>query len=80
MITIAEAKKLAIKSYGGGKLPIAGILDIGDRWAFELDSGDPPMPGVPTITVNKETGEVKELTIPPLENLYLLNSGKVVSE
>lgn len=80
MIAIAEAKKLAVKSYGGGKLPIAKILDIGDRWAFKFDSGEPPVPGIPTITVNKETGAAEWLTIPPIENLDLLNAGKVVSE
>nr|DAW60564.1 MAG TPA: immunity protein [Caudoviricetes sp.] len=78
MITIAEAKKLAAGSYN--EYPIREILDIGDRWAFRYDSGVPPVPGVPTVTVDKETGEVEWLTVPPLENLALLNAGKVVTE
>lgn len=78
MMTVAQAKKLAADTYS--EYPIVEILDIGDRWAFSFDSGDPPLPGIPTVTVNKETGEVGWLTIPPLENLELLNAGKVVTE
>ena len=77
MMTVAQAKKLAADTYS--EYPIAEILDIGDRWALSFDSGDPPLPGIPTVTVNKETGEVGWLPIPPLENLEILEKGKVIS-
>ena len=76
MMTVAQAKKLAADTYS--EYPIAEILDIGDRWASSFDSGDPPLPGIPTVTVNKETGEVGWLTIPPLENLETLEKGKAI--
>ena len=78
MISITEAKTLAAGAYS--ELPIAEITDIGDRWAFEFDAGDPPIPGVPIVTVGKETGEVGWLTIPPLENIALLEAGTPVTE
>lgn len=78
MISLSEAKVIASKSYS--EYPVATILDIGDRWAFRHNSGNPPAPGVPIVTVDKETGAVDWLTIPPLENIALLNAGKVVTE
>ena len=77
-LSTLRCRPVAADTYS--EYPIAEILDIGDRWAFSFDSGDPPLPGIPTVTVNKETGEVGWLTIPPLENLELLNAGKVVTE
>jgi len=78
MISVKEAKQIAVKEYS--EYPVAEILDIGNRWVFCFDTGDPPIPGTGMVTVDKETGEVGWLTIPPLENIALLEAGKVVTE
>lgn len=78
MISLSEAKQIAVKECN--EYPVAEIVDIGNRWAFCFDTGDPPIPDVPPVTVDKETGAVGWLTVPPLENLTILDEGKVVTE
>jgi len=53
--------------------------DLDDVWAFMFapDTGE-ELTGEPFITVNKETGELGDLTIPPLENLFRLQKGKKI--
>lgn len=59
---------------------LARCLDAGDRWVFifELPSADDLTPGELPITVDKATGAVGYLPIPPVENLQLLKTGKPV--
>ena len=76
MIELEKARKIAQKEYP--EYPIVETIDIGDRWAFSLDSGDPPVPGIPYIVVGKNDGAVGHLTIPPLENLDILEKGIVI--
>ena len=37
-----------------------------------------PTPGIPILCVNKESGEVREMTIPPISNLRILKRGTEV--
>ena len=56
---------------------IKECTDIGDKYAFSFgNKGDDMLPpGLPIICVNKETGKISELTIPPIENLDILGKG-----
>ncbi len=76
MISLEKAKAICKNEYS--EFPIAEIIDIGGSWAFCFDSGDPPVPGIPIMTIRKENGEVEYMTIPPLENIEILDNGKVV--
>ena len=76
MISLKKGKEIAVKEFS--EFPIGEIIDMGNLWAFCFDSGYPPVPGVPVVTVSKENGKTGYLSIPPLENLDILNSGIVV--
>lgn len=78
MIDLKKAKAICKKEYS--EFPIDEIIDIGDMWAFTFDSGEPPVPGAPIITVRKEDGKVGYITIPPIENLEILNNGTIIAE
>ena len=54
MISLKRAKEIAVKDFS--EYPISEIIDIGSRWAFCFDSGEPPVPGIPAVTVSKEDG------------------------
>ena len=75
MITIESAKKIAQRKMSD--LKILGCTDIGDKYAFAfgIDEDDIP-PGLPCVCVDKYTGEVSYMTIPPMENYYILEKGK----
>lgn len=75
MITIVQAVEAAEKLQPG--FMVIKILDLGEKWGACFDSGNPPVPGIPIITITKEAGEAGILTIPPLENLPLINSAPV---
>lgn len=59
---------------------VAECTDIGDRYAFGYDVKPPGLlpPGTPTVCVDKESGEISYLTIPPIENLEVLENGRDV--
>lgn len=76
MITLEKAKNIAQEQ--APEFSIAEVIDIGERWAFCFDMGETPVPGFPVITVDKADGMVGELPVPPIENLDLLENGKVV--
>ena len=76
MITLEKAKNIAQKYMYG--YPIAEIIDIGECWVFCFNTGIHPVPGIPAVTVNKKDGVVGVVTVPPLENLDLLDSGEVI--
>lgn len=52
-------------------------VDIGDRLAFYFEPSE-PTPGIPYVVVNKNSGQVTYLTIPPLQNLALIRNGQRV--
>lgn len=76
MISLERAKEIAIQNFS--EYPIGEIIDIGNRWAFCYDSGEPPVPGIPIVTVKKEDGKTGYMTVPPLENLDILSNGTVI--
>lgn len=73
MITLDVAKTIAKKEFPD--FDIFSIKDIGDRWAFDFDAS---VPGVPIVCVDKLDGAVSWLTIPPLENLDIVDRGKLI--
>ena len=75
MITPKEAYNKAKKE--ALDFPLLWCLDIDDRYAFFF-SPEPIPPGLPIVTVNKTSGNIGFLTIPPLENIDLLNKGKEI--
>lgn len=66
-----KAQREAVQRYGD--YPIKEKYDLGEDWAFYFGTDDDA--GVPYITVNKKTGAVGVLTIPPFENLARLKAG-----
>ena len=82
MIDIIKAQAIIKKAGCFEVYQIENCIDIGDRFAFvfRLKSDKPgfPAPGLPVICVNKTTEELSILTVPPMENLDLLNNGKEI--
>lgn len=76
MVSLERAKELAIKEFS--EYPIREIIDLGNRWAFCYDSGEPPVPGVCAVTVKKGDGKIGYLPVPPFENLDILSNGIVI--
>ena len=73
MITLDNAKKIAKDQFPD--FPIFSITDIGNKWAFNYDT---EIPAVPFICVDKTNGAVSYLTVPPLENLNVIENGKLI--
>jgi len=71
----AYSTALADAKISYSDVALVGCLDIGDRYAFSFNSKGKPLIGAPVFTVNKNTGELGYLSIPPLENLRLLRKG-----
>lgn len=77
MITIREACELVKKEMKG--LDIAECVDIGDKYIFSFVFDDEIPPGTPMIGVAKENGEISYFTIPPIQNIDILNNGKKIN-
>lgn len=73
MITIDTAKIIAQNEFPD--FPIYSIIDVGDEWAFDYDT---PIPGIPFICVSKSNGSVRRLSVPPLENLDIIENGELI--
>lgn len=58
--------------------PILEIWDLGDRWVYVFCAGSPAAPGIPMVTISKTEGKVGYITIPPLENIGILDEGKLI--
>ena len=78
MINLQSAMRIAENEMPD--LEIKECTDIGNQFAFGfgLKKSDEIPPGTPIICVDKETGKVSEMTIPPLENLDLLSAGTII--
>lgn len=76
MMELIKAKDIASKEFPD--YPIASVIDIGKAWAFDFDTGNPAIPGIPFVCVNKQNGKVDYLSVPPLENLDIINNGIAV--
>lgn len=66
MITLEKAKKTAAEHEAAFPLSSTAI-DIGDAWVFFYDAGDPPVPGVIPVMVNKQTGALSPIPTPVTE-------------
>lgn len=76
MISIEKAMKIAKKEIA--EYPVDTVMDLGDRWGVSFNSGDIPVPDIPVVTIDKNNGGIEYLTIPPIENLDVLEAAKVV--
>ena len=77
MINFEKAIDIAQKQFPD--YPIFDATDIGKKWAFSFDTGEPAIPGIPYVCINKFTGAVDYLTIPPIENLDIIEKGKKIT-
>lgn len=73
MITLEKAKGIAQKQFPD--FPVFDIRDIGSKWAFSYDT---PIPGIPFVCISKSNGDINYLTVPPIENLKIIENGKVI--
>ncbi len=76
MISIEEAIEIAKKRVT--EYPVNEVMDLQDRWGIAFDAGKVPPPGSHTFTVDKISGKIALLPIPPIENLRILSAAKVV--
>ncbi len=75
MIELKEAYTKAHKEFPDYKL--IDCVDIGNAFAFYF-APDEAVPGVPYVAVNKKSGDISYLTIPPFENLEIIREGKKI--
>lgn len=75
MISWQEGKEIAKKEI---EYPILEIWDLGDRWVYVFCAGSPAAPGIPMVSISKDEGKVGYITIPPLENIGILDEGKLI--
>ena len=76
MIDFEKAMDIAQKQFPD--YPVFDAADIGERWAFSFDTGEPAIPGIPYVCVNKSIAAVDYLPVPPIENLDIIKKGKKV--
>jgi hypothetical protein len=76
MITIQDACKLAQKEMK--EFRINECIDIGDKYIFTFVFEDEMPPGTPMISVVKRNGKISYFTIPPIQNINILNAGKKI--
>jgi hypothetical protein len=78
MIAVNQAYNTALadaqREYGA--VALISCTDIGDGYAFAFGAEGEPIIGAPVFVVDKESGALSYLNIPPRENLALLKSGK----
>ena len=76
---ISEAKRTAEEHMPG--LRVAACYDLGDKYAFAFCGlSDEVVPGTPFVCVGKGSDEVSFMTVPPLDNLDIIEMGKAVDE
>ena len=75
MVSWQEGKEIAAKEL---EYPILEIWDLGDKWVYVFDAGRPAAPGMPLVSISKDEGKVGYITIPPLENIGILDEGKLI--
>ena len=77
MIELKKAYEIALddakKQYAN--VEVLSCTDIGDRFAFAIGANNEPLIGAPSFAVDKESGDLTYLSIPPIENLKLLKNG-----
>jgi len=77
-ISLETAQKLASKQMKG--LDLFEIRETDTFWYFEYGKmvDNILVPGVPAVSVSKNDGAIDYITVPPLENLDLLNNAKLI--
>ena len=79
MILFEELKSIAAKEMPD--MEIKQCTDIGNDYvfAFGVNGKDDVLPGTPFVRISKDSGKCSFMTIPPIENLELLEKGKEVA-
>lgn len=68
------------KAHGQWKgLTLQDCLDLGDQWAFYFAPAQGEATGQPYTTIEKATGALGLLHIPPLSNVAVLKGGRRIS-
>lgn len=76
-MSFEELKRIAQNEFKD--MVIVSCKDIGDSFAFSYETKDGDViPDVPIVCVDKSDGNVKYMTIPPIENLKKLEKGKEI--
>jgi hypothetical protein len=80
MITYKEACDItnSIRKQNFPGCKHTAVVELADRWVFTLTECGEVMIQPPAFSVFKEDGRVEWFSIPPLENLDLLESGKKI--
>ena len=73
MITIQKACELAKKEMK--EYDIIDCVDIGDEYVFSFSLDGEIVPATPMISIAKKNGKLSYFTIPPIENIDVLNNG-----
>lgn len=71
MINIHAAYRLA-KQHSSGT--IRDCVELKSYWAFYFSENE-ATPGLPYLLINKESGDIDYICIPPISNLKLIQSG-----
>ena len=66
MMTLEKAKKAA-EAYDASFPLCNTAIDIGDAWVFFYDTGNPPVPGINPVMVDKQTGKLSGIPTPVTE-------------
>ena len=45
---------------------------------YVFDAGSPAAPGIPMVSISRDEGKIGYITIPPLENIGILDEGKLI--
>ena len=80
MVTYREACKIAneVREKVSPSFERTMVVELADRWAFMFTVSGQTMIQPPSFFVFKEDGRMEWFSIPPLENLDLLESGKKI--
>lgn len=54
------------------------VIDIGNSWVFVFECGEPAIPDIMPVEVNKQNGYVSVFYLPDIENFERLNNGKEI--
>lgn len=60
-------------------LTLQDCLDLGDRWAFYFAPAQGEATGQPYTIIEKATGTLGLLHVPPLSNVAVLKAGRRIS-
>ena len=57
MISMENAIEIATTKFSG--YPVKNVWDMGDKWLISPDTGEPPIPGICCVFVDKTDGKVE---------------------